>query len=231
MSISAARGEPALPLTVVVAARDAAAGAQLKERLRGQSWSALRVVHPVAKAVVEARAAGGLILFLHEGMLPAANAVESAWWALETRGELAFAALGDERGKKTPMLDAVASAVALRGALVAPLPEEDGARLGLASVLQALQHGQRGLLIREPLARRAPELLAPDSPLAQLLAQLRQGGLDDKGLGDTGYDLPPPELPLQSLDERALPDISATRPVSANRRRLLALLQGFPMGG
>ena len=222
---------PSLPAMIIVAAPSAKAGAEHKAKLDRQVWSHVRVVHPLAKAVEEARASGALIAFVHERAELAPMALESAWWALDTDDQQAFVAFGDERGRKTPMLDAVASAVALRGALVAPLPEEDGARLGLASVLQALQHGQRGLLIREPLARRAPELLAPDSPLAQLLAQLRQGGLDDKGLGDTGYDLPPPELPLQSLDERALPDISATRPVSANRRRLLALLQGFPMGG
>jgi len=230
--MSESSAPPALALTIFVAAPDAAAAAACRARLARQAWSHVRVVHPVARAVAQAQAEGAAIALMLEGTQLEPMALESAWWALETNPQLAFVAFGDERGHKTSLLDALATCALFRSAALADKGESnDATRLGLASAFRALQSGQGGQLIREPWAVRAAAMRAPDAPVVRALAQLRAQGLDDASLGDHGMDPLPPRLPLQTLDERALPDSHPARPLEPGRRRVLALLQGFPMGG
>ncbi len=223
---------PSLPLVVFVAAPDAQTAAAARARLANQTWRHLRVVYPLARAVKEAQAAGAALLLMLDGTLFGPMALESAWWALETNERLAFVVFGDERGVKTPMLDAVATSVVMRSTLLADGgASNDSTRLGLASVFRVRERGLFGQFIREPFATRALGLRAANAPIVRATATLRTQGVTDPSLGDSGVDAEMPRLPLQSIDERPLPDNAAVRAVKPGHHRILALLQGFPLGG
>ena len=220
---------------MVVAAPDEQVARQLTKMLASQRWPTVRVVFPLADAVQHTRATGANAVFIAPGMTLSAMALESAWWALETRSDAAFVAFGDERGAGTPMLDALASCVVVRGSMLTDSAASSDIRWpGFAPVFALLEQGKRGHLIREPLVTRTPAVMQADAPAARAVAELRAQGLNDALFGDTGSDTPPSPEPMQRLDERALPAFacSAKTPVVAKgKHAILALLQGFPMGG
>ena len=224
-----------LTAQMIVAAPDESSARLLIKMLEAQRWNAVRVVFPVAAAVQEARENGAHVVFIVPGTTLAPTALESAWWALETRPESGFVAFGDERGAKTPLLDAIATCAVVRGELVTDRMATSDIRWpGIAPAFALFEHGKRGFLIRDPLVSRVPATTTPDAPVARALAEIRGKGLTDAVLGDTGGDTVPRE-PQQSLDERTLPacDVACIPPkaVGAGKHRVLALLQGFPMGG
>ncbi|MEO7998364.1 MAG: glycosyltransferase family 4 protein [Gemmatimonadaceae bacterium] len=224
-----------LPIEMIVAAVDENAARALTKMLSAQRWNSVRVVFPIAIAVQQARETGASAVFVVPGTTLAPMALESAWWALETRPEIGFVAFGDERGTKTPLLDAVANCVVVRGSLLTERAADSDARWpGIAPAFALLSQNKRGHLIRESFVTRLLAAAAPDAPVARVLAELRGQGLTDAVLGDTGHDVPPLE-PQQMLDERPTPlhDDAAALPKSlgVGKHRVLALLQGFPMGG
>ena len=228
---ASSNAEAMLSPNMIVVAPDDTTARQLTTMLAPQRWLSVRVVFPVAEAVCEARATGSNAVFIAPGTTLAAMALESAWWALETRDDAAFVAFGDERGVATPMIDAVASCVVIRGPLLNEAAQQADARWpGFTPVFAMIEQGKRGHLIREPLATRPAAAIQPDSAVAGAVAELRARGLTDALLGDAGTDTPPSPEPMQRLDERALPTVAATRSAKG-KHNVLALLQGFPMGG
>lgn len=231
-----AETQPALlPLEMIVAAADEAAARQYTRMLSAQRWPAVRVVYPVADAVAASRASGASAVFIVSGATLAPMALESAWWALETREDAAFVAFGDERGVKTPMLDAIASCIVVRGSMLAESAAGSDTRWpGFAPAFALLEQGKRGHLLREPLMMRTPAAAKADGPIAQAVAELRAKGLTDALFGDAGADTPPSQVPIQLLDERTLPALagaSGVKRAAKGKHNVLALLQGFPMGG
>jgi len=224
-----------LSLEMVVAAPDEQVARQLTTMLASQRWPAVRVVFPATDAVQQARASGANAVFIAPGMGLTAMALESAWWALETRADAAFVAFGDERGASTPMLEAVASCVVVRGSMLTDRAANCDVRWpGFATAFAVLDQGRRGHLIREPLVARPPAAMQPDAPAAKAVAELRAQGLTDVSLGDMGSDTPPSPEPMQQLDERALPapaPAAIASRIAKGKHNILALLQGFPMGG
>ena len=222
-------------LKMLVAAPDEPCARQLSKMLASQRWPEVRVVFPITDAVREARATGANAVFVAQGATLAPMALESAWWALETRDDAAFVAFGDERGAKTPMLDAIATCLVVRGtALTESAASSDARWPGFAPAFALLEQGKRGHLVREPLITRTAAAVKPDAPAAMGVAELRAKGLNDALFGDAGGDTPPSAEPMQLLDERALPEFGGVShaPVPAKgRHNVLALLQGFPMGG
>lgn len=224
-----------LPTEMIIAAPNESSARVLNKMLEAQRWSSVRVVYPVTDAVNEARASGANAVFIVQGTTLSPLALESAWWALETRADIGFVAFGDERAAKTPILEAIVTCVVVRGSLLTERAANCDARWpGLAPIFALLEQNKRGHLIRDPLVTRASEMTAPDSPVARMIAELRTQGLTDAVLGDTGQDAPSPQ-PQQLLDERRLPegdtDVAAPKALANGKRRVLALLQGFPMGG
>lgn len=220
---------------MIVAAPDESSARLLTKMLGAQRWKTVRVVFPVAEAVEEARKNGAHAVFIVPGTTLAPATLESAWWALETRPEIAFVAFGDERGAKTPLLDAIATCAVVRSdSLTDRAATSDIRWPGIAPVFALFEKGQRGHLIRDPLVSRVPATTKPDAPVAKALAEIRAKGLTDAVLGDTGGDVVQRE-PQQLLDERPLPArdtaFVAPKALAAGKHRVLALLQGFPMGG
>jgi glycosyltransferase involved in cell wall biosynthesis len=183
-------------------------------------------------AVKEAQAQGAHAVFLAAGIRLASFALERAWWVLETQPQVGFVAFGDERGRATPMLETAANCVVMRGEWLSDGAAASDARWpGLAPMFGALEQEHRGHLVREPMVVRSDALKAEDAPFRRAVAELRAKGLDDARVGDTGPDSVPSREPLQILDERAIPETSARGHVRKGKHRILALLQGFPMGG
>lgn len=217
---------------MIVVAHDATMALAFERALAAQDWPDARVVHPASAAVDAARASGAHALFLAPGATLAPHALERAWWVLDTRADVAYVAFGDERGARTPMLESAALALVVRSdALGAGAATTDIRWPGIAPIFALLEAGKRGHLVREPLLARSEALKAPDALHNRAVAELRAKGLADAILGDMGHDVPPPLEPLQRIDERPVPRIAARNGVAAGRRRVLALLQGFPMGG
>ncbi|MEP6834766.1 MAG: glycosyltransferase family 4 protein [Gemmatimonas sp.] len=227
--------ETMLSIEMVVAAPDEATARQFTNMLVPQRWPAVRVMFPVAAAVEDARRTGASAVFLAAGVTLSSTALESAWWALETRADAAFIAFGDERGHKTPMIEALTSCAVVRGSLLTEHASSSDIRWpGFAPAFALLERGKRGHLIREPLVQRSSAAMQPDAPAAKAAAELRAQGMTDALFGDVGGDTPPSAAPMQLLDERALPVFAraAFKPVLAKgKHNILALLQGFPMGG
>lgn len=219
---------------IIVAAPDESSARLLHSMLSTQRWKAARVVHPVAQAVAEARNSGSHVMFVVPGTALVPTALESAWWALETRDDISFVTFGDDRGAKTAMLDATATCIVVRNDCVTAQAATSDIRWpGIAPVFALLEQGKRGHLIRESMVVRVAANMQDDSPIVRAVAEIRSKGLTDALLGDTGGDVVPRE-PQQLLDERELPAPSAyvaPKTVSAGKHRVLALLQGFPMGG
>ncbi|MEO7361278.1 MAG: glycosyltransferase family 4 protein [Gemmatimonadaceae bacterium] len=224
-----------LAVQMIVAAPDESSARLLTKMLDAQRWNSVRVVFPVADAVQQARESGAHAVFIVPGTTLAPTALESAWWALETRADIGFVAFGDERGAKTPLLDAIATCAVVRSELLTDRAVTSDIRWpGIAPVFALFEHSKRGHLIRDPLVSRVSATTGPDAPVARALAEIRAKGLTDAVLGDTGGDAIPRE-PQQLLDERPLPlrDTACIAPkaLGAGKHRVLALLQGFPMGG
>lgn len=224
-----------LPTEMIVAASDEDSARVLTKTFSAQRWNSVRVVFPFTNAVLEARETGASAVFVVPGTTLAPMALESAWWALETRPEIDFVAFGDERGAKTPMLEAVANCVVVRGELLNERMADSDARWpGITPVFALLTQHKRGHLIREPFVTRTAAAAAPDAPVAKVIAELRTQGLSDAVLGDAGHDVPPLE-PQQTLDERPVPlhheNVGVPKALGVGKHRVLALLQGFPMGG
>ena len=233
---AAAPANELLTLQLVVAVHDREMADELTTTIGNQRLMSARVVYPVAQAVNAAIEQNAHMLFVARGTLLAPNALESAWWAMETRPELSFVAFGDERGARTPMLEAIANCVVLKNTcVVSTAGSSDGRWPGIAPLFCALEQGGRGTLIREPLITRSKAMMAADAPVLQAIAELRAKGLSDAVLGDNGHDEPPPAEPLQLLDDRAVPaneaPLHSTVHKRGSRHQVLALLQGFPMGG
>ena len=222
-----------LSLEMIVAAPDEGAARQFTKMLASQRWPAVRVVFPVAKAVDEARASNANAVFIVQGATLAPMALESAWWALETRDDAAFVAFGDERGVQTPMVDALTSCIVVRASMVTESAAGSDSRWpGFAPAFALLEQKKRGHIIREPLITRASAARLPGAQGEKAAAELRAQGLSDAHFGDAGEETPPSLEPLQQLDERVLPEFNANVPVPAKgKHNVLALLQGFPMGG
>ncbi len=222
---------------IVVAAPDAKSAEIVARALASQRWPQVRVVHPVVHAVNDALSSGAHALFLVPGTTLEPNALESAWWVLETRPDVGFVAFGDERGTATLMLETLTSCVLVRGAMLSQQAAASDPRWpGLAPVFALLERGVRGHLLREPLLTYAANGKPSATPLAGAIAELRAKGLTDMVLGDLGGDPAPSPEPLQLLDEGPLPvELDAMVPTAkrtANApHRVLVLLQGFPMGG
>ncbi|MGV3710699.1 MAG: glycosyltransferase family 4 protein [Gemmatimonas sp.] len=221
-----------LTLDMVVAAPDEATARQLTNMLAPQRWPAVRVVFPVSLAVQEARASGANAVFVAPNITLAPNALESAWWALDTRADAAFIAFGDERGAKTPMIDALTSCIVVRaGSVTEAAANSDPRWPGFAPGFALVEQGKRGHLVREPLVKRPAAATKPDAPASVAAAELRSKGLVDAMFGDAGADTQPSAEPLQLLDERALPSVTRAPSAPKGRHNVLAVLQGFPMGG
>jgi glycosyltransferase involved in cell wall biosynthesis len=225
-----------LTLDMVVAAPDEATARQLTKMLAPQRWpksqNAVRVVFPVSAAVKDARDNGANAVFIANGAVLAPNALESAWWALDTRADAAFVTFGDERGAKTPMIDALTSCIVVRaGSVTDAAANSDPRWPGFAPAFALIEQGKRGHLVREPLVTRPASAMKPDAPAALAATELRGKGLVDAMFGDAGGDTPPSLEPLQHLDERALPDVPSVSSSQNGRHNVLVLLQGFPMGG
>jgi len=58
-----------IPLQIIVATADAADAARRKTSIGGQAWKHVRVIHPIGKAVAEARASGSLVALFNPGYL------------------------------------------------------------------------------------------------------------------------------------------------------------------
>ncbi|MEP6766782.1 MAG: glycosyltransferase family 4 protein, partial [Gemmatimonadaceae bacterium] len=223
-------------LQVIVAAHDAKMAGEFERMVAEQRLMSARIVYPVARAVRDAIDGKMHVLFVAEGTQLLPNTLESAWWTLETRPDIAFVAFGDERGPRTPMLEAIANCVVLRNtAVVESAANSDRRWPGIAPIFGAMEQGKRGHLIREPLVVRSAAMKETDAPVVRAVAELRAKGLSDAVLGDSGHDAPPPMEPLQQLDERTSPTsksaVHSLRIVGKGKYRVLALLQGFPMGG
>ena len=225
-----------LPLNVVVAAHNAEMADELELMIAEQRLISVRVVFPVPQAVKEAREDKAHMLFIATGTTLSCNALESAWWAMETRPDVCFVAFGDERGAQTPMLEAIANCVVVRNASVVDGAANSDERWpGIAPIFGVLEQGGRGHLVREPLVTRSAAMRAENAPVVRAILELRAKGLSDAVLGDVGHDVPPSQLPLQLLDERPSPTRGSTvhslKIVGFGKYRVMALLQGFPMGG
>jgi glycosyltransferase involved in cell wall biosynthesis len=218
--------------SMIVAANDAASAREYERTLRAQEWPVARVVFPVAAALAAARDDGAYIVVLAPGVKLAPHALERAWWALDTRPDVGFIAFGDERGATTPMLESCAICMVARAAWLTESTLNSDARWpGIAPLFGLLEQGRRGHLVREPLLARSVALKATDAPWVRAVAELRAKGLTDAMLGDAGHDGAPDSVPQQALDERPLPVTPAPVKAPHGRHRVLALLQGFPMGG
>ncbi|MBC8087824.1 MAG: hypothetical protein H7Z40_11210, partial [Phycisphaerae bacterium] len=209
---------------IVVAAPDALAAKAMERALTSQRWPNVRVVHPVANAVSDALACGAHALFIAAGTTLKPNALENAWWALETRPEVGFIAFGDERGAATPMLETLASCVLVRAAMLSTHAATSDARWpGFAPVFAVLERGTRGHLLREPLLSYGTK--PSSAPMAGAIVELRAKGLTDAVLGDLGGDPAPSPEPLYSLDEQPLPDVvpvrASKRPANGQHRLLV----------
>lgn len=223
-------------LQIIVAAHTQEMAVTLETMVAEQRLMSAHVVYPVTRAVREALEGKLHLLFVADGAQLLPNALESAWWALETRPDIAFVAFGDERGARTPLLEALTNCVVVRNsAVVDGAAHSDPRWPGIAPVFGVLEQGKRGHLIREPLVVRSAAMKAADAPALRAVAELRAKGLTDAVLGDAGHDVPPPVEPLQQLDERPSPTnvsaLHALRIVARGKHRVLVLLQGFPMGG
>lgn len=230
---------------IVVAAADAQSAKVIERALASQRWPHVRVEFPVAHAVNEALASGAHALLMAAGTNFTPNALESAWWALETRPEIGFIGFGDDRGSKTPMLETVAGCVVVRASLLSERAALCDTRWpGLAAVFALLERGARGHLLREPLITPDAACRMSNQTFAGAIAELRAKGLVDAVLGDPGHDPAPHTEPLQVLDEESLPNFGkesaddtiesgvSAKKLSANgKHNVLVLLQGFPMGG
>ena len=217
---------------MIVAAHDEAMALGLEKMLAGQEWTDARVVHPVARAVEEAQAHDVPAIFVADGIALAPFALERAWWLLHTHADVGFVALADERGASTPMLESIATCIVARGRwLTAGAAHSDVRWPGIAPLFGMLEHGHKGHLVREPGVVRAELMKSADAPHMRAVQELRAKGVSDAVLGDTGLDAPLSLMPLQRLDEREIPATSVRAPVGKGKRRVLALLQGFPMGG
>lgn len=224
-----------LPTEMIVAAPNESSARVLTRMLVSQRWNAVRVVYPVADAVNQARESGASVVFIAPGTSIAPLALECAWWALETRADVGFVAFGDERAAKTPLLEAIVACVVVRGSLLTERAASGDPRWpGIAPVFASIEQNKRGHLIRDPLVTREPAATTIDSPVARVIAEMRAQGLTDAVFGDTGQDTPSLE-PQQLLDERPLPehdsDATPLKALANGKHRVLALLQGFPMGG
>lgn len=228
------------PLTttdMIVVATDAQSAQSFERSLASQRLANVRVVFPVVSAIAEAMSSGAHAIFMVAGATLKPNALEYAWWALDTRPEVGFIAFGDERGASTPMLEAVTSCVVVRASQLNENAVASDARWpGLAPVFTLLERGVRGHLVREPLLVRPQSIKLPTAMVATAVAELRGKGLTDAVLGDVGGDAPPSAVPIQHLDETPLPVVESMRSaagtkIPAGAHNVLVLLQGFPMGG
>jgi glycosyltransferase involved in cell wall biosynthesis len=221
-----------LRLTMILVANDEEMARECEKVMARQHWADVRVLFPVAHAINEARVANVPAIFMAQGTTLAPFALERAWWVLHSNPQVGFVAFADERGSATPMLESVANCVVARGGWLTDGAAGTDARWpGIAPLFGMLEHHHRGQLVREPLLVRSEALKDSNAPFMRAVLELRAKGITDALLGDAGMDPVLPLTPLQSLDERALPESPVRARVTEGKRRVLALLQGFPMGG
>lgn len=190
-----------------------------------QSWRTVDRVWPVATPGPDE-----VLAVLAAGTQLETTALEKAWWYLHTHPDAAFVTGIDTLVRDGGLARSVAAFVVVR-ARDAQLVSDaewraDALAPGLSLVLARLAHASaRGRQLVELTHGRGANA-AVDARVNALAA----AGLTDALLGDGGGDPPLGVLPMQSIAEHALPSATVRR-MPTRGRRVLALFQGFPMGG
>lgn len=232
--------DTSISVVVLVVGTDARARARSLTSLRAQSI-------PVQLLTDGESLLGGsadVLLLLQAGAQLDPTAAERLAWFLRSRDDVAWASTGSHAA---PVPDAVGEAVltlcAVRTADARAVLDPDlwtqagadGARtpgLALQLVVALQQQGQRGVVLRQPAivthdpSPAWPELVAQGAVTLEALDLTAEACLEREAQQ-------PPLLPLQRLDRSLWPASPAVaeRLLASGPRRLLMLLQGFPMGG
>jgi glycosyltransferase involved in cell wall biosynthesis len=207
-----------------------ASAAAFARRLAAQSWDGWEVVEGLPEAIGRAQAGGHHLLVADAEAALAPTALEKMVWFLETHPEADFVTGRlDGAPAAAPFCEALAAATLVSAAAVRTLaagrpPAAPPLPLSVAaSVVQGTRR-VAGFQLQEPLVS-----LADRAALAAAVAPWTAAGVTDRALGGTGRDPVVAPRPVQALDVR---DTLRTRHVApASGRRVLALLQGFVLGG
>lgn len=231
-------GVAAPSVAVLILGRDPGARAMSLTSLRAQTLPVQVLVDGDALPSVSA----DVLLLLQAGVQLEMTAAERLAWSLRTRREIGWVSTGSAESPVPPsMSEALLAMCGVRIADARRVLDDavwqdagaDGARtpgLALQLVVALQQNAQRGAILPQP----AVMAHAPTTEWPRLLAQ---GAATLEAIALTAEDclaadaLRPPVLPLQRLDRADWPRPGRTLPAASGPRRILMLLQGFPMGG
>lgn len=224
-------------VSVLIVGADPTARAATMQSLADQTV----VTHVLTAGASVDHLDSGTLLLVAAGTLLEAPACEQLCWFLAAHPAAGFAT-APVRGRTAPLshLGSIVDVCAFRvsdarrvmgdetwravGHTAAQVPE-----LAAICALSVLEGGARGGQMRDAVVRErsaTPAHRQGEAAAERILAEL---GLPDSVLVDTEL-MALPKIPLEQLDVANVPPVTVRRPASGGHR-ILAMVQGFPMGG